>query len=93
MKPDAPLPVTLISSASTSITVQVHDSEDNQGSPIVTYSLYVDEGSLGSQFSIYENLDPQDEATYTGVVTLTGLTPGAKYGFYAKATNSIGQSE
>ena len=56
----------------------------------MTYSLYVDEGSLGTEFTLYENLDPQNEATYTGQVTLSGLTPGAKYGFYAKATNSIG---
>ena len=53
----------------------------------------MDEGGLATPFSLFENLDPQDQDSYTGQVTLTDLTPGAKYGFYTTASNSIGESD
>lgn len=85
--PDAPTPVQVVTSDSTSITLQMGTCEENGGSPLLTYTLYRDNGSLQSAFTdIYSGL-------FQGQHQVTGLTPGLKYHFKITATNAIGESD
>jgi hypothetical protein len=41
-----------MSSSDSSITVNLGACHDNKGAQLTSYSLYIDEGSLGSDFQI-----------------------------------------
>jgi hypothetical protein len=49
-KPDAPQPITVTASDSTSITLSIGPSLDNGGSSLLSYTLYQDDGSLSSNY-------------------------------------------
>ena len=59
-RPISPLPVTLISSDTTQLTLKVNLSTDNRGLPVDDYRLYIDEGAFDSAFSLHEVLDATD---------------------------------
>jgi hypothetical protein len=85
--PDAPLPVTVVTSDSTSITLKLGLCLDNGGSNLLKYTLYRDEGVLGSPFTaIYEGLFDQE-------YKISGLSPGLNYRLKTTATNAIGESD
>lgn len=56
--PDAPETITLVSSSSSSITVQVNPSLYNGGSPITSYTLYMDSGDLTSAYTVLTTITP-----------------------------------
>ena len=51
-RPIAPLAPVAMSSSDSSITVNLGACHDNKGAQLTSYSLYIDEGSLGSDFQI-----------------------------------------
>jgi hypothetical protein len=55
--PQAPLAPTLVGATSTSITVKINLSLDNGGAPILDYKLFIDQGSLGSLFTLVSCYD------------------------------------
>jgi len=90
--PQAPLQPSLLSSTQTSITILVPRSQDNMGSPITSYKLYVDAGddftSSFSQVMSYDGLSEQ----HTLETTTDSLTTGLVYRIKSVAVNEYGDS-
>lgn len=85
--PKAPSPVTLVSTTSTTITINIGACFDNGGSVITSYSLYRDDGTQTANF------DSVTPGLQFGLFTATGLTPGRLYFFKTTASNIIGESD
>lgn len=86
--PDAPLEPTYISSDSTSITVQLYESPNINGSPITNYKVVRDSGDYASDLTI-------EETGYDGFstqFTLENLTAGKLYRIAYIAVNLEGES-
>lgn len=90
--PRAPLAPTLVTSDSSSLTLQINPSLDNGGSPIIAYKLFMDNGTLGSDFTLVDTFTDA-YVTYTLDSINDPIESGGKYRFIAVATNSIGDSE
>lgn len=84
--PTVPPKPTYISSDSTSITVQLYQSEWSNGSPITSYEVWTDQGDNLSEIDTKETLYDGSSMSYT----LTGLTPGLVYKIAVKASNVEG---
>ena len=84
-----PQAIALVASDAASITLKVNMSTDNRGLPITEYRLFKDEGAFDSEFIEFATLDAKNPG-YTGIITVTGLTPGLIYRFYSTAINAIG---
>lgn len=83
--PPAPL---FISADSTSVTIQILPTLDNNGAPVQSYQVWRDNG---------DNLNPVTErvAEYDGtspIFAVPNLTAGKIYKFSVKAVNSEGES-
>lgn len=88
--PDAPPKPSYVQSDSTSITVQLYDSENINGSPITQYKIVRDDGDYASDDLSIE------ETTYDGhstQFTILDLTPGKIYRIATIAVNAEGSSE
>ena len=86
--PEAPPKPSYISSTDTTITVQLYETQNSNGSPITGYELWRDEGDDTSDLTV-------QETNYDGVSTdyqLTGLTPGVIYKIATLAVNNEGKS-
>ena len=86
-KPDPPPKPTYITSTETSITLNISFSENDNGALISGHKLFIDAGSLTSNFSEVTTYDGTNE------YEVPGLTNGTSYRFYMVATNSKGDSE
>lgn len=87
--PDAPPAKPLyITSTSTSITLGLTPTVENNGAPVLHHKLFRDDGAITSSFSQVTSYNGQDTS-----VEVTGLTVGLTYRFYTTAVNSKGESE
>lgn len=87
--PVTPARPTYISSTDTSISIQLYQSSYSNGSPIMGYEVWLDEGDNTSEVNTKDN-------TYDGVSmqhVVTGLNPGMVYKIAVRAFNSQGYSE
>jgi hypothetical protein len=90
--PSAPQPPTLVSSDSTTLVVRINPSLDNGGSPILSYQLYMDAGTLSSSFTLLNDYDGVS-STFEVTQADEGITSGLSYRFFTVAVNAIGESE
>ena len=90
--PGKPHTPTYVSSSSTTITITWQDNEDNGGSVITAYNIYLDSGSLASDTFTF--VDSTASLTYIldNTVHVAYLT-GDKYRFRITVANEIGESE
>jgi len=58
-KPEAPGQPEFVSASATEITVKLSRSIDNGGSPVLEYSLWIDDGNLG-QYSEIESYSQEE---------------------------------
>lgn len=91
--PQAPQQPMLLSSTSSSITVLVPRSEDNMGSPITSYKLYIDSGddftSSFVEVMSYDGISDQ----HTLETAADSLTTGLVYRVKSVAVNEYGPSD
>lgn len=85
--PLAPATPTLSSAAANTITLAFTESQDNGGSTITAYELYMDTGVVGSAFTKVTSYTDNSMSH-----TLSSLTSGTSYGFKILAVNAIGSS-
>lgn len=92
--PSAPSAPTLDSATGTSITLNFYESSDNGGSKITLYELWIDEGTLGSDFNqVTTYTNNAMSTTLTGSVNLiTTITAGTVYTFKIRAKNAVDYS-
>lgn len=88
-KPDTP---TLVSASDSDINLQFYVPEDNGGSPITEYALYINAGDGSDPTTEITNYDGTS-MTYTVGGTAESLTVGKIYKFKITATNAVGNSE
>jgi len=91
LKAGAPLPPQIpqfVSADSTSITIAILPSINNNGSPIYEYQIFRDIGENVDEINI--KIEDYDGASETHQIT--SLTPGKFYKFATKALNSEGES-
>ena len=91
--PVAPLQPMFVSSTQTTVTLSLPRSQDNQGSPITGYKLWVDAGDdFTSSFREVTSYNGWDvEFTTDAVIDL--LVTGKTYRFKTQASNAFGDSE
>lgn len=92
--PSSPPRPTLTSVSSTSISLSFSATTDNGGSPIISYELWVDRGTAGSDYLADTSYDYSEDGL--GVildVTTEGFTVGKFYRFKFLARNAIGPSD
>ncbi len=93
-KPEAPPAPSLTSASNTQIVLGLTDTSDDGGSTVISYSLYMNEGTDGSDYNLIS----------TGTATTATITVGdiygthtvavsKKYTFKYVATNAIDSSE
>ena len=90
--PEAPEAPTVYATDGSSITLQINPTFEHNGSPVLSYALYMDSGSLGSQaFTLVPGYDGSAE-TYVVTTGVEGVVSGEKYRFVTTATNVHGES-
>ena len=90
-EPDAPPEPTLSTSSSTNIELNLFESKDDQGSEIILYELWMNEGTDGSNFAaIYSPTTLP--STYDVTNALHSIDPGKVYTFKIRAKNGIDYS-
>lgn len=90
--PSAPQALSLITSYASTITLGINPSLDDGGSPITSYKIYMDSGSLSSSFTLVAGYDGTS-STYTLTNGVEGIISGVKYRFICTAINDIGESD
>jgi len=92
--PEAPPQPTFVSASDNSITLDLYASEDEGGSFVTDYELWMDEGDFNTDFSL---VDSYDTASFALQHTLTfaddGVVTGKIYSFKFRALNVKGYSE
>ena len=86
--PNRPNKPVKVSSTSTTITVQLRDTDFISGAPLLGYQIWRDQGDDTSEITF-------QESQYDGVslqYTLLNLTPGVTYKVASLAFNSEGKS-
>lgn len=90
--PSKPVTPILTSATDSDLVIAMNLNVDNGGSPILDYTLEIDDGTLSSTFNTY--------ASYTGILSthtfnqLTdSLTTGKVYRLKIKARNALGSSD
>ena len=82
----------MVSVTGDSIEIRVNPSLENNGSPIVKYRIYMDDGTLDPQ-SFLEIKELTDiSATYTITQSVEGIQAGSRYRIMASAENALGES-
>jgi len=89
--PSAPASPTLDSASATTIVLDFTESEDNGGSPITSYELFMDTGSVGTAFvQVATYID--NAMTHTLTFAANAIVSGTTYGFKIRAVNDKGES-
>lgn len=90
--PEAPQTPTVLATDGSSITLQINPTLEHNGAAVLSYALYMDSGSLGSQaFTLVSGYDGVAE-TYVVTTGVEGVVSGEKYRFVTTATNVHGES-
>lgn len=89
-KPRAPA---LISATSTEMDLELWIPEDNGGSPLTQFELYINDGDDTNEPDARVETYTSNDLTHTLTVAADSLTPGLIYKLQFRATNAIGNSE
>lgn len=91
--PGAPEAPEYLSSTSTTITLLLSSVDDNGGSTITEYKLYVDDGTLTGDFTEVASYDGSSLSPTIDNTVETALVSGGLYRFKLSAVNEIGEGE
>lgn len=95
-KPEAPRKPILSSVDETQISIVIPQSSDDLGSPVLTYSLFINEGIDGSDFyevTDYDGISQTYQFNSGDIVGSFTLVTGRIYRIKTVASNSIDTSE
>lgn len=87
--PSATKPVDLVSATDSSITLAFHESENNGGTEILGYELWMDDGLYQSASS---KVDSYSDNSITHTIS-SGLVTGRIYTFKYRCYNDVGFSD
>lgn len=90
--PKAPPALTLASSQADSITINLHESSDNQGAAITLYELWMNSGTDGSALTMIQSWTSLP-LSFEATATANSLVAGGIYTFQVRAKNTIGYSD
>ena len=91
--PAAPRAPTLLSATATEMSLRLYVPEDNGGSPLTEFELYINDGDDANEPGTKITTYTTNAETHTLSVAGDGLTTGLIYKLQSRAVNAIGNSE
>lgn len=91
--PNRPAPPELVAASQTVMTLKFFKPENNGGSPVTQYELFINDGDPYSEPMTKVESYSDNQMEHTLYDSVDSLTTGLIYKFKFRATNAIGNSE